>query len=533
MCVAFATRLVPLLFSPLPFGIDGFALARISSDIGASGAWRIDSSNVNSYNQKLPGFSFLWSAVASLGGLSPLAHVQLVMPLLAALAVIPAYLFGVKATGRRLGGFVAGLFIAFFGSFLLLTSSVSKESIGLLVFPVAVLMFLERRDPRKRVLSVVLVVFLGFLHPLTTLLVLGMISALVVLHQRRAISRGRFRVGSFALDVATGPMLAILPWAYYSSVNLPFLGDLLAADALALFLGIVILMTALIAPMGRPANLQVGQRFVSPLARGILVPAIGVLVVLGNARNGLFAGAIGTQSGLLQMLPGIGVLAAFALAGYQLVRRTTNRASDLVVSMLVAPVALILFGLLRGLDAESLLIVYRSVDFLDYAFAVLIGVAFVATWRWLGPWRPAKAVLVGGLLAALLATTPMAWDTPGVFGVNNVTTPVEFRALALLASFGARNVTTDQRLADVGAMWFGYSMDSSLPVKLRDNESLARFQYALVLERWTTVGAQLHPAPNLVISTTVLENFLTVNRIVYAAGPSGDRIFVVQLAQAT
>jgi len=329
VCVVFATRLVPLLFSPLPFGIDGFALARISSDIGASGAWRIDSSNVNSYNQKLPGFSFVWSAVASLGGLSPLAYVQLVMPLLAALSVIPAYLLGVKATGRRLGGFVAGLFVTFFGSFLLLTSSVSKESLGLLIFPVVVLMFLERRDPRKRALSVVLVVFLAFLHPLTTLLTLGMISALVVLDQRRAITRGRFRAGRFAFDLATGPALAILPWTYYSAVNLPFLGDLLAADALVLFLGIVILMTALIAPMGRPATLRLGQRFVSPLARGILVPAIGVLVVLGNARNGLFAGAIGTQSGLLQMLPAIGVLSAFALAGYQLVRRTTNRANDL------------------------------------------------------------------------------------------------------------------------------------------------------------------------------------------------------------
>jgi len=533
VCVVFATRLVPLLFSPLPFGIDGFALARISSDIGASGAWRIDSSNVNSYNQKLPGFSFLWSAVASLGGLSPVAYVQLVMPLLAALSVIPAYLLGVKATGRRLGGFVAGLFVTFFGSFLLLTSSVSKESLGLLIFPVVVLMFLERRDPRKRALSVVLVVFLAFLHPLTTLLTLGMIAALVVLDQRRAITRGRFRAGRFAVDLATGPALAILPWAYYSAVNLPFLGDLLAADALALFLGIVILMTALLAPMGRAANLRVGQRFVSPLARGILVPAIGVLVVLGNARNGLFVGAIGTQSGLLQMLPAIGVLAAFALAGYQLVRRTTNRANDLVVSMLVAPVALILFGLMRGLDPESLLIVYRSVDFLDYAFAILIAVAFVAAWRWIGPWPPARAVLVAGLLGALLATTPMAWDTPAVFGVNNVTTPQEFRALALLASFGARNVTTDQRLADVGAMWLTYAVDSSLPVKLRDNESLARFQYALVLERWTTVGAQLHPAPNVVIPTTILENFLTVNRIVYAAGPSGDRIFIVQLAQTT
>src|SRR5207249_10222668 len=113
---------------PLPFGIGGCAVARTSRDIGAGGAWRIDPSNVNSYNQKLPGFSFLWSAVASLGGLSPLDHVQLVMPLLATLAVLPAYLFGVKATGRRLGGLVAGVFITVVGGGLLLTCSVSQGS---------------------------------------------------------------------------------------------------------------------------------------------------------------------------------------------------------------------------------------------------------------------------------------------------------------------------------------------------------------------------------------------------------------------
>src|SRR5207249_3542141 len=293
--------------------------------------------------------------------------------------------------------------VAVFGSFLLLTSSVSKESLGLLVFPVVLLLFSERRDLRNRALAFVLLLFLPFLHPLTTLLTLGGVASLVVFAQRRAIARGRFSIKSFSLDVATGPALAIPAWAYYSAVELPFLADLLAADALVLFLGIVILLTALIAPMARPARLRVGRRFVPPVARGILVPAIGVLVVLGNARNGLFAGAVGTQSALIEMLPAIGVLAAFAVAGYQLVRRTTNRTNDLAVSMLVAPVALILFGLLRGLDPEGLLILYRSIDFLDYAFAVLIGVAFVAAWRWLGRRRGAKAVLFTGLLAALLA----------------------------------------------------------------------------------------------------------------------------------
>src|SRR5256712_12729378 len=37
ICVAIAPRLVPLTFSPLPFGIEGFALGRISSDIAARG----------------------------------------------------------------------------------------------------------------------------------------------------------------------------------------------------------------------------------------------------------------------------------------------------------------------------------------------------------------------------------------------------------------------------------------------------------------------------------------------------------------
>src|SRR5439155_1276158 len=82
-----------------------------------------------------------------------------------------------------------------------LTSSVAKESIGLLVFPMAVLLFHERSDPRKRALAVLLLAFLPFLHSLTTFLTLGTVAALVVLTQRRAPARGRFSWKAFALDV--------------------------------------------------------------------------------------------------------------------------------------------------------------------------------------------------------------------------------------------------------------------------------------------------------------------------------------------
>jgi hypothetical protein len=519
--------------SPLPFNIDGFALVRIADGISSTGTWRIDEADVNSYNLKMPGFSLLWSAASSVAGWHPLAMVQPYLALLAAFVVLPAYLMAVKVTGRRIAGVGAGLFVGIFGSFLMLTSSVTKESIGLLVFPVVVLLFWERSDPRKRALAVLLLLFLPFLHSLTTLITLGMVSAIVVLDQRRALARGRFSLRSFGIDVLTGPALAAPALAYYQSVSLPFLSDLIALDSFVLFVAIVILLATLIASMTRPARVRIGHRIVRPITHVVIPPAIGIAALLANAQVSLFAGTLTTQPGFLFLLPAIAAVAAFVLVGYQLLRRTTNRGGGLVIAMFVAPVALILFGFFRGLDPVSLVIVYRSVDFLDYALAILVGTALAAAWKYLRIWRPARAVLACGFLAVLLATTPMAWDTPAVFGVENRTTPEEFQALALLAALHPENVTTDQRLADIGTMWFEYTTDQSLPLKLRDDQSVTGFDYAVVLERWSTVGAQVHPAPNVVLSTETIARFLDANRVVYAAGPSGDRIFVVQILRGT
>lgn len=515
--------------SPLPFGIDGFALTRIASDIVSRGQWQVEEATINSYNTKLPGFSLFWAAVSTVAGLTPLLHAQMVVPILTSFAVLPAYLLGARATGRRIGGFASGLFIGLFGSFLNVTSSISKEALALVVLPMIVLLFAERADPRKRGLAVLLLVFLSFLHPLTTLLTLGMLASLVVLRHRRAAARGRFSPRSLGLDIVTGPGLALFAWAYYAAVDLPFLSNLLAPDAFALFLGWVLLLTSVLVALARPATLRVGRRLVTPIARSVVPPTIGAAAILVNGGAAVFAGTAPTQPAFLRILPGIFVLAAFAVAGYQLVRRTTNRANDLVVSMLIAPVALILFGFSRGLDPVNHVIVYRSFDFMDYAFAILVGVSFAAAWKGLRRWRPARAVLAAGFLGALLATTPMAWETGAVFGVENVTTSEEFQALAFVQRLGARNLTTDERLANVGAMWYRLSTDSSLPLRLDANESIAGFEYALVLERWTTVGAQIHPAPNVVIRQDSLHGFLAAHRVVYVAGTPGDLVFVVRL----
>ncbi len=509
--------------------MQGFAHSSIADTIIANGAWRIGDAGLNSYNEKMPGFSLLWAATAELGGLHPLVHVQLYLALITSTCVLVAYLIGLKATGRRLVGFMSSLFLALFGSFLMLTSTVTKEAIGLVILPVAVLLFHERRDPRKRVLSLLLLILLPFVHHLTTLLTLGMVAALTLISHRRALARGRFSMGLLALDVATIGGPTVISYLYYESVNMSFLSEVTTSDAMTLLLAVFVLVGALLAGTWRPARAPAGRRLASAARPVLLVPAAGFAVLVANAQTNIFVGGSETRPALLQIVPWLVVLAGFALIGYYFVRRTSNRVNDLVLSMLAAPAALILFGFLRGLDSLSFTIVYRTADFLDYGIAVLVGIGFLAVWTRLGRSRAARAVLAAGFLAALLGTTPMAYDHPAVFGVDNVVTTEEFQALAFVASLGAQRIASEPRLTDVAATWFGIPGDSAFLLRLQRNESITGVDYAVVLERWSVVGTQVRSIPDVVIDAATLAAFLEENRILRADGPTGDRVFVVQV----
>ena len=525
--LALVLRLVPLLFSPLPYNVDGFALTKIASDFGATGHWSLNASDPNAADLKLPAFSLFWHAVVGLGGLNPLPDIQWVLPVVTSTIVLPVCLIGVLLTGRRSVGAAAGLFLAVFGSFLFLTSVVMKESLALVFVPAIVLLFHGRADPRKRILAVVLLLLLGLLHHVTLLVTTGMLGTLILLAHARDLSLGRLSPRRLALDVASGLGPFGVGMAYYEAVGLGTIPQ--ALDDFVLFLALVVLLGVLLVRAWRPAIARRGRRPAVTSGRVLLVPALVVAGVLVNARTDVFAGTLETQVALLELLPALLFLAALAVVGYVVVRRTANRASDLVLALAVAPIAFALFGFLRGLDSFSFRIEYRSFDFLDYAFALLAGIGTVAIAARLRAHRGARVVLAAAFFAALLATTPMAWNTQAVFGVNNVTTPAEFQALSVLASLGAKHVATDQRMAAVGAWWFGLEGDRSLPYALQDGGVVPRADYALVLERWTAVGAQEFPGANVPVSAASLQAFLAANRVVYVTGGPGDRIFVVQL----
>ena len=71
--------------------------------------------------------------------------------------------------------------------------------------------------------------------------------------------------------------------------------------------------------------------------------------------------------------------------------------------------------------------------------------------------------------------------------------------------------------------------DSAFLLRLQRNESITGVDYAVVLERWSVVGTQVRSIPDVVIDAATLAAFLEENRILRADGPTGDRVFVVQV----
>jgi len=143
-----------------------------------------------------------------------------------------------------------------------------------------------------------------------------------------------------------------------------------------------------------------------------------------------------------------------------------------------------------------------------------------------GRFATERTAVAAVFVAARVATTPMAYASESVFGLQNVTYEYEFVAIAFASSSGGP-FGSDQRIADVGAWWFHLDSDRNAMVRLDRREGMARYSLVLLESQWTVTGAQVHPAPNLVLDPASLDRFLRESSVVYAGGVAGNPVHVV------
>ncbi|MFQ6106776.1 MAG: hypothetical protein ACE5QF_04220 [Thermoplasmata archaeon] len=531
--VALAIRLVPLLFSPLPYNIDGFPQARIAENMIETGRWYSGGPLEElAYNEKLPILPLYFAISSLVTGEQPLYFIELAMVILTSLSAVFVYILAFKITKSRVASIFAGLFMALCGTYVFLTASVMKQNIGLVLLPIILYLYHERQNPRFRALVAFLLLFMGLAHHLATIIAFGTITYIMAAQNIQRLKRGEWRWRSFLLDVLLGPALVLAIVAYYLVVQMPFFMEAMEVNTIFLFMSVYFLVALLAIHLSSPSTLKpwfIATKRSLPKyfdQKALFILGAAFLLVL-NHFTSVFTGTIKTRGDfLLIAIPSI-VLIFVALTGFNVMRRSETRFRPLIAAGFMAPIAVMLFSFLWGLNPASFVLLYRAYDYMDIAYAVSIGIAFAVALR-----KPISLLKKTGLaalfLGLILLTTPLAYGSEDFFDVQNTTYVAEFRAMEHIDSHNISNFGSDQRLHATAGMYFDeIKGDGYLPFRLAAGSDITLYDYMLLEAKWTIKGAQEHPLPSVIIERDIFDRTVNEGNLVYNSGPGESEIFLV------
>ena len=541
--ISLAFRFIPLMFSNLPFNIDGFPLVRISEDIIESGHWSLSypegTSELAIYNAKMPIFSILISIFSIVFGKSPLEIVQVLMPFMSSTAVILIYFIAFKITKNQLVSFFAGLALALNGLYVYFGAAVMKETLGLVLLILAVYLYYTREDLRKRIMASVLILILPLTHHLTAWICFIMVSLLMLSSNALHWNRGTFKRNRFAIDFFSGPFLFIFTVLYYEAVDLAFFNRISGINDIALFSSVFILGAIFSIMFSLPKKKIKPVKVI--INKTAIVPIIGFGLLVLNHYKRIFPGTIHTTTPfLIYFLPYL-LLISIAVIGLNVVAKRKTEHRPLVAALILAPFIVIIYALVKSLDAFTFMLIYRSYDYIDFGLAICtgIGAGYIINrivkilFKKKEPSKTTfglKAVLSIIFILICLSTVPLAYNGQEFFGVQDATYDHEFEAMNWLdENIPKQEIESDERLCDIIDPYFDLKCDKTLPLKLKWGKSLDRESVLLMEDKWKDYGAQMSPMEPKVISQKTFDNTIGENNLIYNTGGYGSQIFIVKV----
>lgn len=541
--LALAVRLIPFTLSSLPYNIDAYPLIRISDDIIATSHWNISGEGLMLYNSKMPAFSMILSSFSMVLGIEPFVLVSILVPIITSTSAIAIYMLAYKITKNRLVSYLAGLFFAISGFYLYLTTAIMKEAIGLALMPIIFYLFLERDDPKKRILAAVFLVLLPFIHHLTALIVFTAIGFMVITDNYMALRLKTWKLKNAVLDIFLGPFLFIFTYLYYSQVGVEQFEKVVNFDEGILFLSVFLIFALFAIVLSKRVTTKPWFLLASKKRTWLRIfdeKLIVVLVALGllvaNHYVKIFAGTLNTSTELLILAIPYILLLFIGFMGFNLVRHTETRHRGFMVSIFFGAITVIIFGFLRGLDPFSLDLIYRSYDYIDVALAICIGIGLVYIIKSIAESKRSEKITIAkkGVAASLgfllvLATVPLAYNGEMLWGIRDMTEEREFAALEFLSTLDSDGeVGTDQRLADIAKPYFGIKANSTLPWRFQQGTELG-FDYLLIEDEWLYIGAQMYPFDNVEITEEDYMGLMEKADTIYAGGSSTRTIYVLKV----
>ncbi len=453
---AVAIRLSPLL-SALYWGSDFGEYFGILRYLTLTGHMPTHYLGWGSTYPYFPGMFFALAGVGGLGGLDLPTVLNLVVPILGALAAVPLFLIAAEVTRDDRAALFVAAFIAGVMPHAYSTSHAAPSTLGDLLAFASLLLFLRvGRDPRRIGPFLLVATAVVFTHHLSTyfliLMVLGAIALRGLLRPLAWDAPTKREVGCAAYLVAA----AMAFWFGYAT---PFrdniLTDVNVQPWWLLFVGFFAFLALVAFVLLARRRVAWRYRPTHPDLRwSATMFGVALVTVFAIAA---FTVAFGVPGTAIVLPPTVVVyfapfliLAAFSSAG----RRFFDFLRDGM-----APgawfLALALSTVAGSFVATRVLIPYRHGEYLVVPVAILAGVGFFRLLDLLGPARRGRTLAVGACALLLAGNFVMAIPPPSfVAGWDEATRPVAMDGVYWAGAYVSGLMAADHR-ASTNAFGFG------------------------------------------------------------------------------
>jgi len=516
--LAFSTRLLPLAISPNPFNNDGMTECRIASDIVASRHLEFPNGTSYSGTHSLvtPAFDVLIAFLASFFGVSTFAVGQLLVAGLSVLTVAGGYLVASRISGRVDSALVAALFLSLFGTFVFLTGSVWKESLGVAFLMFFVYAYINRSQKRMLAVEIAVLAILPLVHHLISVIALSALIFLTFWSVSLAIFRKDIK-RRHVVDSTVAVASIAYTYSYYSVRSLDRLSYVNSVtDALELVTVFLLLCVLVFVVLSRTKHVK--------WTFAPIPGALFMLLFVWDYYDPLFPYVPGIPHYILLLGASAAFLISVAWYGFEKIMESRSRYRAVPICLLMPALAVIAFSMRSGVSLASHNILYRTIDFADISLALGIAVAFSS----LVPRIRLRKALTVVLVAALVLSFPFSYATSVLTGIRHDTQEYEVDAIGWINSYGNESyaIQSDERLSYDARALYDYEKIPALPGLLEHQILSERLAYNLLEDEWMTQGVNDYPYGHPVLNSTYVSYLLRGSDVLYVGGPSGDHAIV-------
>lgn len=516
--LAFSTRLLPLSISSYPYNNDGMTEARVASDILASGHLEYPEGAfyVDTHSTITPIYNVVLAFVSSATGASPFLSAQSIIASLSVLTITCVYVLAFYVTKCHRSALTSALVVSLLGTFVFLTGSTWKESLGTCLLVLLIFAYSRRSEPRFLALEALIIITLPLVHHLVTVLALFALAFMtmwsVFFGRKNNCLKRRH-----AIDVIVVGVPTLFGYLYYSSESLDRMDVVVSPVSLSqLLLSFAIMGVATVFVLRQSTHMKFSF---APL----VALAIFLLFVLDYIEP-LFPYEPISPIWVLVLGGAFAAIVCIGWYGIESAIESDSRFRAIPLGLMMPVITLILFALMSGFTLQSQQILYRSFDFADIALALGVGSAVFHLRK-----KPRLAgVAIAALTVALLVSLPFSYATQPLLGLRHDSQRYEVDAIYWTAeSLGNEFVVeSDERLSYDARALADYEKKDFLPDRLSSPRPLLENTAYLYEEEWTTVGVNDYPDGRPVLNPSYVSDVLEASDVVYVGGPDSNSIVI-------